>query len=327
MLLRVLGVFLFVWFLALSSPSHGQANSPDSYVVQHGDTIYQIARRFEVSPDALIKLNQLVNPQLIFPGQVLRIPAEKGGAPPPVSSPQSPLAVPTDGSWISDPFKVAAYCMVGNMSGGKFVYEGAAAADASLFPFGTRVELEGVGEFTIEDRFAWDAREHRLDIWKSDCTTARAWGVQFRRLRVVSLGNGANTTTPGAAAETEALRFIAGKRPDIIAFYRSNGWAANHTEAIVKDWLRMTSEGAVVQAGRQALNVASSMGMGDEGAALDYIASRRPDVPVFYIRNGWPAQKVRDMVLNWLTLTDEPMMQRTGRQATAVALSLGWGGQ
>ncbi len=90
MLKRVLGVLFFLGFLSLLTPSHGRAEGLDVYVVQHGDTIYQIARRLDVSPDALIKLNQLANPQLIFPGQILRIPTEKGGAPPAVPPPAVP---------------------------------------------------------------------------------------------------------------------------------------------------------------------------------------------------------------------------------------------
>jgi LysM repeat protein len=50
-------------------------------VVQWGDTVYSIARRFGVPPDAIIRANNLVNPNLIRAGQVLIIPALP--APPP----------------------------------------------------------------------------------------------------------------------------------------------------------------------------------------------------------------------------------------------------
>jgi LysM repeat protein len=45
-----------------------------TYVVQPGDTVWGIAARFRVTPWAIISLNNLVNPNLIFVGQVLRIP-------------------------------------------------------------------------------------------------------------------------------------------------------------------------------------------------------------------------------------------------------------
>ena len=45
-----------------------------TYVVQPGDTVWGIAAKFLVTPWAIISLNNLVNPNLIFVGQVLRIP-------------------------------------------------------------------------------------------------------------------------------------------------------------------------------------------------------------------------------------------------------------
>jgi LysM repeat protein len=45
-----------------------------TYVVHPGDTVWSIAARFHVTPWAIISLNNLVNPNLIFVGQTLRIP-------------------------------------------------------------------------------------------------------------------------------------------------------------------------------------------------------------------------------------------------------------
>ncbi len=49
-----------------------------SYVVQPGDTLYSIARRYGLSSEELALYNNITNPNLIPVGQVLRIPA--GGA-------------------------------------------------------------------------------------------------------------------------------------------------------------------------------------------------------------------------------------------------------
>ena len=46
------------------------------YVVQSGDTVYQIARRFAVPMDELIYVNQLENPAVLSVGQALIIPGE-----------------------------------------------------------------------------------------------------------------------------------------------------------------------------------------------------------------------------------------------------------
>ncbi len=47
---------------------------PNTYVVQRGDTIFSIARKLGKTPASIINANNLINPNLIFPGQVLRIP-------------------------------------------------------------------------------------------------------------------------------------------------------------------------------------------------------------------------------------------------------------
>jgi lysozyme len=45
-----------------------------TYVVQRGDWLSLIARRFGVSLWSLLQVNPLMNPNLIYPGQVLNIP-------------------------------------------------------------------------------------------------------------------------------------------------------------------------------------------------------------------------------------------------------------
>ena len=45
-----------------------------NYVVQRGDTVYKISRAFGVSPEEIVKANGLMNPNLIYAGQVLKIP-------------------------------------------------------------------------------------------------------------------------------------------------------------------------------------------------------------------------------------------------------------
>jgi LysM repeat protein len=44
------------------------------YVVKRGDTVYKISRAFGVSPQEIVEANGLVNPNLIYAGQVLKIP-------------------------------------------------------------------------------------------------------------------------------------------------------------------------------------------------------------------------------------------------------------
>lgn len=60
-----------------------RASAPDTptrnqtvfrYTVQRGNTLWAISRRFGVTVAALVEENQIQNPNLIYPGQVLRIP-------------------------------------------------------------------------------------------------------------------------------------------------------------------------------------------------------------------------------------------------------------
>lgn len=45
-----------------------------TYTVQPGDTLFDIARRFGSTVDALVEANDISDPDLITPGQVLEIP-------------------------------------------------------------------------------------------------------------------------------------------------------------------------------------------------------------------------------------------------------------
>src|SRR5688572_20597110 len=66
-----------------------------TYMVQAGDTLFSIARRFNTTVDTLIALNGITNPNLLNIGQVL-IVGTSGGQPQPTTAPTTgPTAVPT----------------------------------------------------------------------------------------------------------------------------------------------------------------------------------------------------------------------------------------
>jgi len=56
---------------ARPAQAHGHYICTQSYVVQYGDNLFRIARRFGTSVWALQQLNGIANPNRVFAGQVL----------------------------------------------------------------------------------------------------------------------------------------------------------------------------------------------------------------------------------------------------------------
>ncbi|MFW5748082.1 MAG: LysM peptidoglycan-binding domain-containing protein [Chloroflexota bacterium] len=74
--------------------------SPSTYTVQRGDTLGTIARRFGTTFQAIAQANNVANPNLIFPGQVLQIPGGTGQPQPPSQpQPQPPPSAPIAGGF------------------------------------------------------------------------------------------------------------------------------------------------------------------------------------------------------------------------------------
>ena len=55
-------------------PRRRRAAKFETYTVKTGDSLSEIGARFGVSYQEIAKLNNIENPDLIFPGQVFRIP-------------------------------------------------------------------------------------------------------------------------------------------------------------------------------------------------------------------------------------------------------------
>jgi LysM repeat protein len=75
-------------------PTATPAPGGQTYVVQAGDTLSRIATRFNTTVAALVQLNNIVNPNLIYVGQVLRIVPGAGPVPQPTAAPGQPTAAP-----------------------------------------------------------------------------------------------------------------------------------------------------------------------------------------------------------------------------------------
>jgi LysM repeat protein len=68
---------------------------PGTYTVQWGDWLNKIAQRFGITTQALLAANPGINPNRIYPGQVLKIP--DSGAPGPTPAPGAPTPTTPSG--------------------------------------------------------------------------------------------------------------------------------------------------------------------------------------------------------------------------------------
>ena len=83
---------------APASESASPESAPSTYIVQRGDTLSSIAFRFDVSLLDLIEANGILNPSLIYAGQILAMPGATVSAGPiqPPSSPGGPKSILID---------------------------------------------------------------------------------------------------------------------------------------------------------------------------------------------------------------------------------------
>jgi lysozyme len=57
-----------------SDNNNGSSTGGNRYIIQQGDTLGRIARRYGVDLTVLARVNSIVNPNLIYAGQTLTIP-------------------------------------------------------------------------------------------------------------------------------------------------------------------------------------------------------------------------------------------------------------
>lgn len=75
--------------LWIPSSNSGGPTNPTVYIVQRGDTLYSVARRFGTTYQALAAANGIRNPRLIYVGQRLIIPGSSTPGPTPTPTPPS----------------------------------------------------------------------------------------------------------------------------------------------------------------------------------------------------------------------------------------------
>lgn len=90
-----------------SAPAPAPVASTSVYTVQAGDTLSAIAARYGTTLSAMLRANNLYNPNFIYTGQRLNVPGRSAPpAPMPATAPANPPApagsapAPTNGKWI-----------------------------------------------------------------------------------------------------------------------------------------------------------------------------------------------------------------------------------
>jgi LysM repeat protein len=88
--------------LAPAQPLAAQPPCGDTVTVQPGDTLWRIANICQTSMPQILAVNPgITNPNLIFPGQVLQMPAP-ATPPPPPEQPNGVLYTVQPGDWLAD---------------------------------------------------------------------------------------------------------------------------------------------------------------------------------------------------------------------------------
>jgi 3D (Asp-Asp-Asp) domain-containing protein len=175
--------------------------------------------------------------------------------------PEEPMTI-IGNAWLASPFRITAYCLPGVMSNGRPVHHGAVAADASIFPLGTTIEIEDLGIFVVEDRFGWDARQYRLDVWTQDCDDAWRIGVRYRQVRTLGVCPFLTRQKPATTslkAIDEMLSFIATQRLDVSEFSAANGRSMESIASLMREWLRSDDEDLITTATNDPLALACAL--------------------------------------------------------------------
>lgn len=87
------------------------------YIIVNGDTLSEIALKYDTTVGALMALNNITNPNLIYTGSVMKVPSDESQ-----SSVKYKISEPTDGYYTSDDAKNKVSKVSTVMAGSYYVY-------------------------------------------------------------------------------------------------------------------------------------------------------------------------------------------------------------
>ncbi len=158
------------------NPLTSVSSSTDIYTVQSGDTLSAIASVFHTTVQNIASLNSLVNPDMIYVGERLKIPNRPSAVPKSAKAMICTLTAYTAG-----------YESTGKMPGqpgyditstGQKAVQGLSiAVDPQIIPYGTPVYIPGLG-VRIADDTGGAIIGNRIDVFYNQVQTALKFGVK-----------------------------------------------------------------------------------------------------------------------------------------------------
>ncbi|OXM83601.1 murein transglycosylase [Paenibacillus rigui] len=174
-----------------AEPEPAATPQPLKYQVASGDTLYKIARDFNISITALLVENDIPDPKRLSVGQQLLIPDSEAIIPLPGGERQvvkqvisSTLTAYTAG--VESTGKSPSHSAYGITYSGSRAEEGRTiAVDPNVIPIGTTVFIDGIGIRKAEDTGS-AVRGARIDVFMDDVKQAINFGVK-RNVKVYVL--------------------------------------------------------------------------------------------------------------------------------------------
>ncbi|WP_438448520.1 3D domain-containing protein [Gorillibacterium sp. sgz5001074] len=168
-----------------------EAPSALTYIINSGDTLYKIARDFNIPLTALQAYNDIANPGSLQIGQKLMIPSVPADVPKlagkePVIKKvlSSTLTAYTSGKESTG--KTPSHPAYGITYSGVKAEEGrTVAVDPSIIPLGSTVYIEGIGIRRAEDTGS-AIKGAKIDVYMNDLEQAQTFGVK-RNVKVFVL--------------------------------------------------------------------------------------------------------------------------------------------
>jgi len=105
----------------------------------------------------------------------------------------APVAAPAHASGMTamvTGYALGAGAVSSRTASGTTTHWGTVAADIHLYPFGTRLRIEGLGDtvFVVEDTGS-AVRGNVFDVWYPDAASARRLGATIRQVTILGPGD------------------------------------------------------------------------------------------------------------------------------------------